>query len=259
MFDLLYFLDMPLGGLLLSNATTAAFANARQAVDGMLLQLQVSLQRHDDSASLMVREIAQLIETKKQLAALQTQAREIRSVLGGLESLYTRLADSNTSWSVDLVQQESQYRQSRHQHYMHLQQTMDDQYTELCHDSVQMRVDVAARSFQRDLDNYVQWRSQPEAAAGSATGAKSQAAHTTGASAASTRAKSIADVVLASGSWAGDSAANDFFSDDDDDDNSSSTKGRSKSQLGKKKGAGTRDDQDQAAPGVVILQDEDFD
>ncbi|KAJ2595793.1 hypothetical protein GGF39_003692 [Coemansia sp. RSA 1721] len=257
MFDLLYFLDMPLDGLLLSNATTAAFANARQAVDGLLLQLQVGLQRHDDSASLMVREIAQLIETKKQLAALQTQAREIRSVLGGLESLYTRLADSNTSWSVDLVQQESQYRQSRLQHYMHLQQTMDDQYTELCHDSVQMRVDVAARSFQRDLDNYVQWRSQPEAAAGSATGAKSQAAHTGGASAAGSKAKSIADVVLASGSWAGDSAANGFFSDDDDDN--SSTKGRSKPQLGKKKGAGTSDDHDQAAPGVVILQDEDFD
>ncbi|KAJ2843204.1 hypothetical protein J3B02_005336, partial [Coemansia erecta] len=133
------------------------------AIDSKLLQMQVALQHHDDSASRLVREIAQLTETKKQLVALQTQADSIKSVLAGLEDLYATLADSSNSWSADLVQQESQYRQSRHQHYMHLQQTMDEQYMELCRDSVQMRADVAARSFQRDLDSYVQWRSRPEA------------------------------------------------------------------------------------------------
>ncbi|KAJ1807105.1 hypothetical protein LPJ75_004886, partial [Coemansia sp. RSA 2598] len=140
------------------------------AIDSKLQQIQVALQRHDDSASLMVREVAQLVETKKQLAALQAQADDIRSVLSCFGDLYARLADSNTSWSADLIQQESEYRQSRHEHYMHLQQAMDDQYMGLRRDSAQMRADAAVRSFQRDLDSYIQWRSGPEAMANAAAG-----------------------------------------------------------------------------------------
>ncbi|KAJ2366145.1 hypothetical protein IW150_006021, partial [Coemansia sp. RSA 2607] len=131
-------------------------------VDGRLYQLQLLLQRHDEAASAMAREIEQLAETRKHLDAIREQADSIRPVIATLEDLYARLSESDTSWSADLVEQESRYRQSRHQHYTQLQQTMDEQYAEMCRESVQMRAENAARSFQRDLESYVQKQKQQQ-------------------------------------------------------------------------------------------------
>ncbi|KAJ1893964.1 hypothetical protein LPJ66_005462 [Kickxella alabastrina] len=139
----------------------------------------------------MACEINNLASTKRQLAAAKSQADELIPVLKALEQLYAKLSDSSTAWSTDLVQQESEFRQSRHQHYLDLQQTMDEQYAELRRDSVHMRVANAERSFKRDLDSYVQ--NQSGAAA------------------------SVADVVLAPENWAGGSCADqDFFGDSDE-------------------------------------------
>ncbi|KAJ1893806.1 hypothetical protein LPJ66_005548 [Kickxella alabastrina] len=155
----------------------------------------------------MACEINNLASTKRHLAAAKSQADELIPVLKALEQLYAKLADSSTAWSTDLVQQESEFRQSRHQHYLDLQQTMDEQYAELRRDSVHMRVANAERSFKRDLDSYVQNQSSPR-----------QRSHTNVSRAtAGGAAASVADVVLAPENWAGGSCADqDFFGDSDE-------------------------------------------
>ncbi|KAJ1722028.1 hypothetical protein LPJ53_003523 [Coemansia erecta] len=227
-------------------------------VDERLYQLQLLLQRHDEAASAMAREIAQLAETKKHLDVIRAQAESIRPVIATLDDLYARLAESDTSWSVDLVEQESRYRQGRHQHYMQLQQTMDEQYAELCRDSVQMRAENAARSFQRDIDSYVQ-KQQQWNADGSRTlalGAKTGAA--------SAGRPSVADVVV---TLDGD-AEDTFFSDNDDNDDDVGHVGH---KTGTNAAAAINKQVKQSEmhvldfvrspspPGIAILQDEDFD
>ncbi|KAI7824186.1 hypothetical protein BX661DRAFT_45757 [Kickxella alabastrina] len=143
----------------------------------------------------MACEINSLASTKRQLAAAKSQADELIPVLKALEQLYAKLADSSTAWSTDLVQQESEFRQSRHQHYLDLQQTMDEQYAELRRDSVHMRVANAERSFKRDLDSYVQNQSSPR-----------QRSHT-----------NVPRAAAAPENWAGGSCADqDFFGDSDE-------------------------------------------
>ncbi|KAJ2787772.1 hypothetical protein GGI15_000473 [Coemansia interrupta] len=222
-------------------------------VDERLYRLQLLLQRHDEAASAMAREILQLAETKKQLDAIRTQAESIRPVIAMLDDLYAQLAESDTSWSADLVEQESRYRQSRHQHYMQLQQTMDEQYAEMCRESVQMRAENAARSFQRDLDSYVLQQQQQWNADGNRTllpGAK------TGASAGG---PSVADVVV---TLSGD-VEDTFFSDDDDAGHKTSTTNTAlkKQQQQQQQVAARNQDgsRSPSPPGIAILQDEDFD
>ncbi|KAJ2078668.1 hypothetical protein H4R24_004323 [Coemansia sp. RSA 988] len=124
-------------------------------IDGQLAQLVEKLAQQAEAAQRLAQELALVGNMKQQLAAIQAEAEAVRTGLAGLEQTYCTLADTGEpQWMSELAQTEAEHRQARHKHYQQLQQAMDAQYTELNRDSVQIRATSAARSFQRDLDDY---------------------------------------------------------------------------------------------------------
>ncbi|KAJ2619563.1 hypothetical protein GGI26_005724 [Coemansia sp. RSA 1358] len=180
-------------------------------IDAQLGRLCESLYLHAETGRILATELSLIQQTKQNLAALQTQAEELKPVFAALEHLYASLADTDTTQLDDLVQQESRYRQSRHQHYLELQQAMDSQYEELQRNSMSARVANAERSFQRDLELYRQQQQQqnqqPDHLAFSLTQQGNRSKSNRG----------IADVVLSATDWgASGHHEDDFFSDEDD-------------------------------------------
>ncbi|KAJ1659607.1 hypothetical protein GGF38_004051, partial [Coemansia sp. RSA 25] len=160
--------------------------------------------QHHESAQLLAREVPLLADTARSLAALKTQADELRPLLASLDQLYTKLAASDVSWMPDLVARESEFRHSRHAYYRQLQSSMDEQYADLRRQSVSTRAANAERSFQRDLENYhhnQQRQSSP------------LRVHRP-----SPSTRGLAEVVLSPNAWVrDDEAASGFFSDDEAD------------------------------------------
>ncbi|PIA18968.1 hypothetical protein COEREDRAFT_95699 [Coemansia reversa NRRL 1564] len=124
-------------------------------IDGQLARLGMELTQQVEVAQRLAQEVALVDSVKEQLAAIQAEVDAVRTGLAGLEKTYCTLAgNSEPQWAVELACTEAEHRQARHKHYQQLQQAMDTQYTELSRDSAQMRAANAARSFQRDLDDY---------------------------------------------------------------------------------------------------------
>ncbi|KAJ2612598.1 hypothetical protein H4S08_002633 [Coemansia sp. RSA 1365] len=124
-------------------------------IDGQLARLGVELTRQAEAAQRLAQEVALVGSMKQQLAAIQAEVDAVQTGLAGLEETYCTLAGSREpEWAVELACTEAEHRQARHKHYQQLQQAMETQYMELSRDSAQMRAANAARSFQRDLDDY---------------------------------------------------------------------------------------------------------
>ncbi|KAJ2028922.1 hypothetical protein H4S03_007637 [Coemansia sp. S3946] len=226
-----------------------AAAQRRQSVavqqckqtDARLGLLLTSLKQHHDSAQLLARELSLLPDTARNLAALKSQAEELKPVLASLDQLYTTLAATDVRWMPELVAQEAELRHSRHAHYQQLQTSMDEQYADMRRQSVSTRAANAERSFQRDLEIYHQRQSSSPL--------RPQRAPQPG-------ARGLAEVVLAPNAWIrDDDAASEFFSDDEGDGDAKSSKdGPSAKERKDDNGSETPP----PPPGFTVLGDDDF-
>ncbi|KAJ2863943.1 hypothetical protein GGH94_003256 [Coemansia aciculifera] len=207
--------------------------------DARLGLLLTSLRQHHDSAQLLARELSLLPDTTRNLAALKTQADELKPVLASLDQLYTTLAATDVRWMPELVAHEAEFRHNRHAHYQQLQASMDEQYADMRRQSVSTRAANAERSFQRDLETYHQRQSSP---------LWPQRAPQSG-------ARGLAEVVLAPNAWIrDDDAASGFFSDDEDDGDVKSSKGSAGTSARERKD----DNGSKTPPGFTVLGDDDF-
>ncbi|KAJ2767988.1 hypothetical protein IWQ57_003726 [Coemansia nantahalensis] len=103
----------------------------------------------------MARELDLVPDTRRQLEALQAEAAALRPVLVELKQLYGVLAAATAGAGAgDLVQREAAHRQARHSSYEQIQRDLDAQYAEACRASARQRAASAARSFERDMDDY---------------------------------------------------------------------------------------------------------
>ncbi|KAJ2712226.1 hypothetical protein H4R19_002862 [Coemansia spiralis] len=134
-----------------------------QLVDARLRHVGTALERQRDVARTAVRELELVPDVRRQLEALRAEAAALQPVLAALAQLYGALAVAGTgadglavagTGTDDLAQQEAAHRQARHSAYQQIQRDMDAQYADACRISAQQRAASAARSFQRDLDDY---------------------------------------------------------------------------------------------------------
>ncbi|KAJ2809093.1 hypothetical protein H4R20_000397 [Coemansia guatemalensis] len=215
-------------------------------IDGQLAQLAVELARQAEAAQRLAQELSLVGSVKQQLAAIQAEAKAVQTGLAGLEQTYCMLAGTvEPQWAVELARTEAEHRQARHKHYQQLQQAMDAQYTELSRDSAQMRAASAARSFQRDLDDYRRGHARPRPL----------------------RSRDVSGVTAAADAGLArhyDSSMDDFFSDDGavDVGPQASTQVQNTSSARRPQAPRNNDDDDssqkQQQPGFTVIEDEDF-
>ncbi|KAJ1958342.1 hypothetical protein EC988_000357 [Linderina pennispora] len=170
-------------------------------IDQQIRRVIDAAQRHGDAARRATAELELLADTQGQLRAVETAARELQPAIAAMEEVYTALANSSTAWVDDLARQESEYKQSRHEHYAQLQQQMDRQYAELSQETAQRRAADASLGFQRDLERFQKSR-PPTPRLGRQAGSRPD----------------LGSVALAT-NWDADSQG--FFSDDEIDSSAS--------------------------------------